>query len=139
VTDADLIAKRLAFIETCIADLQRLAHPDRIADDVRERRFVEHTLQLAIQACLDVASHIVADERLGEANSNQELFSLLAANSWLSVASAAKLRQAAGLRNILVHGYTTVDPAIIRDVLEHHLGDLSEYVSAIRSGLQRSV
>jgi uncharacterized protein YutE (UPF0331/DUF86 family) len=33
---------------------------------VRERRFVEHTIQIAIQAALDVASHIISDERLGE-------------------------------------------------------------------------
>jgi len=45
---------------------------------VRERRFIGHTLQLAIQAALDLASHIVSDERLGEPATNRELFSLLA-------------------------------------------------------------
>lgn len=29
--------------------------------DVREQRFATHTLQLAIQTALDVASHIVSD------------------------------------------------------------------------------
>jgi uncharacterized protein YutE (UPF0331/DUF86 family) len=77
MTDADLIAKKLAFIETCIEQLRRLARPDQIATDVREERFVEHTLQLAIQAALDVASHIVSDDRLGEPRTNGELFDLL--------------------------------------------------------------
>src|SRR4051812_12224986 len=45
--------------------------------DARERRFVEHTLQIAIQAMRDVASHIVSDERLGEPRTNQELLELL--------------------------------------------------------------
>ena len=54
VTDA----KPLAFIETCSRELATMARLDRVHDDLKEERFVEHTLQLAIQAALDVASHI---------------------------------------------------------------------------------
>ena len=50
MTDADLIAKRLAFIETCVAQLRAMAKPELVTTDIREERFVEHTLQLAIQA-----------------------------------------------------------------------------------------
>jgi uncharacterized protein YutE (UPF0331/DUF86 family) len=41
----------------------------------------------------------------------------------------------AGFRNVLVHGYQTVDLGIVRDVLEHHLGDLLSFVRSIRSRL----
>ena len=71
MTDAELVAKKLALIETYVAELERLARPDQIASDVRERRFVEHTLQIAIQAALDGASHIVSDSRLGEPRPQQ--------------------------------------------------------------------
>ncbi len=71
MTDLDLLEKRLAFVETCVRELRTLARPDRIGTDVREERFVAHTLQLAVQATLDVASHIVSDERLGEPASRQ--------------------------------------------------------------------
>ena len=30
VTEADLIAKKPAFIETCVRELQEIAHPERI-------------------------------------------------------------------------------------------------------------
>jgi len=33
MTDADLLAKKLAFIETCVSELRTLAHPDRIDTD----------------------------------------------------------------------------------------------------------
>ena len=56
MTDPDLLAKRLAVIDTCVRDLRELARPAAIAADIREERFVEHTLQLAIQAALDAAS-----------------------------------------------------------------------------------
>lgn len=132
MTDAALLAKRLAFIETCIHELRTLARLDRIDHDVREARFVEHTLQLAIQAALDVASHIVSDRRLGEPSSNQQLFALLVGDGWLASEQLPALRAMAGFRNVLVHGYTDVDRAIVKDVVEHHLGDLLDLVARIR-------
>ena len=71
--DVALVHKKLAFIEICVRELEGLARPDRLASDVREARFVEHTLQLAIQAALDVASHIVSARRLGEPETNRAL------------------------------------------------------------------
>ena len=132
MTDAALIAKRLALIETCVAQLRTLAQPERLATDVREQRFVEHTLQIAVQAAIDVASHVVADRRLGEPRTNGELFDLLARDAWLDAALAATLRRMVGFRNVLVHGYDDVDLRVVRDVLDHHLGDLLAFVVAIR-------
>ncbi len=132
MTDADLLAKKLAFVESCVADLRRLAVAEDIASDVKERRFVEHTLQLAIQACLDAASHVVSDDRLGEPRTNQELFRLLEQAGRISKDLSQKLRAAAGFRNILVHGYADVDVNVTRDVLENHLDDLLAFADALR-------
>ena len=77
MTDEALVQKKLAFIETCPRELRSLARADRIATDLKEQRFVEHTLQICIQAVQDIASHIVSDERLGEPTANATLFSLL--------------------------------------------------------------
>ena len=127
--------KKLAFIETCLADLASLARLDAIAADVREERFVEHTLQIAIQAAMDVASHVVSDARMGEPTTQRELFELLARHVWLEIEVAERLRRMVGFRNVLVHGYAAVDPAIVRDVVEHHLGDLVDFVAAVRRRL----
>ncbi|HYM24634.1 MAG TPA: DUF86 domain-containing protein [Vicinamibacterales bacterium] len=135
MTDPDLIAKRLARIETCVAELKRLAKPAEIASDLRQERFVEHTLQLAIQAAVDVASHIVSDERLGEPRTNRELFDLIERAGWLDAALAATLRNMVGFRNVLVHEYDDVDLAVVRDVVEHRLNDLLQFVSTIRRRL----
>jgi uncharacterized protein YutE (UPF0331/DUF86 family) len=135
VTDAALVAKKLAHIETCVADLQREAKPHLLDADVRERRFVEHTLQIAIQAALDVASHIVSDQRLGEPQTNRDLFSLLAHHGWITPSLAEPLKNMAGFRNILVHGYDDVDMDVVRSVLSTHLADLSAFVEAIRAKL----
>ena len=135
MTDADLVRKRLAFIETCLRELAELSDPRRIEHDVRERRFVEHTLQIAIQASLDVASHIVASDRLGEPTTNQSLFQILERAGWVTPELASELRAMAGFRNVLVHGYVAVDPAIVRDVLERRVGDIEAFVQSIRERL----
>ena len=59
MTDPELLAKKLAFIETCVAELVRLADPELIGTDIREERFVEHTLQIAIQAALQASAQIL--------------------------------------------------------------------------------
>ncbi|HET7291183.1 MAG TPA: DUF86 domain-containing protein [Vicinamibacteria bacterium] len=133
MTDPALVAKKLALIETCISQLRALARPEALRTDVREERFVEHTLQVAIQAALDVASHIVADDRLGEPETNRELFDLLAKAGRVSRELAATLRDMAGFRNVIVHGYQDVDLGVLEDVLRNHLDDLLAFVRATRT------
>jgi uncharacterized protein YutE (UPF0331/DUF86 family) len=135
MTDPQLVAKKLAFIETCVRELQTLAHPEQIQDDLREERFVEHTLQLAIQAALDVGSHIVSDERLGEPETSRDVFRLLGRAGFVSPDLRGRLEQMAGFRNVVVHLYQDVDLGIVRDVVENHLGDLLEFAAAIRRKL----
>lgn len=135
MTDPELIAKRLALIEGYVRDLRALARPELLGQDVREERFIEHTLQLAIQAAIDAASHIVSDERLGEPATNQELFLLLAKHGWIEPPLARQLAAATGFRNILVHGYAAVDLEIVRDVVLHRLDDMLAFVASIRARL----
>jgi uncharacterized protein YutE (UPF0331/DUF86 family) len=136
VTDKDLVAKKLAAIETAVAQLRSLARPEAIRTDIREERFVEHTLQIAVQAALDVASHVVSDDRLGEPDTNKELFDLLVKAGKLPASLASTLRDMAGLRNVIVHGYDDVDLGVVEDVLRHHLDDLLQFVAAMRAGLR---
>lgn len=135
MTDRPLVEKRLAIIDTSLAELRRLARVDRIDVDIRERRFVEHTLQVAIQAALDVASHIVSDRRLGEPATNRDSFLLIERDGWILSGLRGPLADMAGFRNVLVHGYDEVDLAIVRDVVTHHLDDLARFAEGIRRKL----
>jgi uncharacterized protein YutE (UPF0331/DUF86 family) len=136
MVDRDLVLKRLAFIETCVSELRTLARLDLLEHDVREERFIVHTLQLAVQAALDAASHIVSDERLGEPETNRQLFDLLHKGGWLPASLTAALRDMAGFRNVVVHGYETVDLRIVADVVVNRLDDLLAFVAAVRARLR---
>lgn len=136
MTDPELVEKKLAEIETYVNELRTLADPGRLRTDVKEQRFVTHTLQMAVQAALDTASHIVADERLGEPATNRELFTLLERASWLGTELAARLRNMAGFRNVIVHGYATLELAVVEDVLASRLDDLLDFASAVRERMR---
>lgn len=135
MTDPALVEKKLATIVSAVSDLRRLARLDRLRHDIREQRFIEHTLQVAIQAALDVASHIVSDEALGEPVTNRQLFDLLARAGSLDAALAARLSRMAGFRNVLVHGYDDVDLAVVEDIVRHRLDDLLEFIAAVNRRL----
>ncbi len=131
MTDRPLVEKKLAAIVSAVSDLRRLARLDLLRHDVREERFVAHTLQLAMQAALDVASHIVSDESLGEPQTNRHLFDLLARAGWLDDGLAGQLSRMAGFRNVLVHGYDDVDLAVVEDIVRHRLDDLLQFVAVV--------
>lgn len=72
---------------------------------------------------------------MGEPDSNRDLFEKLAGAGWISQTLVSPLRDMAGFRNVVVHGYQRVNPKIVREVVEHHLDDLLCFANAIRAKL----
>ena len=84
----------------------------------KKSQFLEHEqkrdlatfyLFLAIQECLDIAAHWVADYGCGPSQSAGYAFDVLAEKNLISLELAGQMRLAAGLRNRIAHGYSTVD------------------------------
>lgn len=134
MTDRSLVIKKLTRIDQCVLEL-RGVDAAALGDDIIIERFVERTLQLAIQAIIDLASHIVADDQLGDPSTTHELLDLLARNGWIEQAQLPVLHRVIGFRNVLVHDYDDVDIAVVRLVVSHHLGDLVAFADAVRAKL----
>jgi uncharacterized protein YutE (UPF0331/DUF86 family) len=66
---------------------------------------------------------------------NAELFDAIGQAGWIPSELARALHNAALFRNVLVHGYAAVDVAVVRDVVENHLGDFDAFVAAVRARL----
>lgn len=66
---------------------------------------VSFHLQLAIQECIDLAIHAVADEGIPPPDEVGAAFDLLADQGILDRDLASRMRGAVGLRNRIVHGY----------------------------------
>ncbi len=66
-------------------------------------------LFLAIQECIDLAAHWVADEGWGEPDDAGAAFDVLADRGIIDRETATALPGATGLRNRIAHGYAMLD------------------------------
>ncbi|MGE5553391.1 MAG: type VII toxin-antitoxin system HepT family RNase toxin [Betaproteobacteria bacterium] len=106
---------------------------EEFAGNKMVRRYVERTLQLAIEGCLDLGSHIISDERMREPGDNKDIFVVLAENGVVPEAKLTELKKMAQFRNLIVHVYARIDPALVYHALHNRLGDLEDFALAIKS------
>jgi len=130
MVDSERLLAILARITARLAILSRYADGDvtgLLADRVRLGD-LKYTFQTAIEACIDAAQHVVADQGLGVPTSNADAFRTLSRAGLMDADLAASLAGAVGLRNVLVHDYAEVDD---RRVVAHlqHLDDLRRFVA----------
>jgi uncharacterized protein YutE (UPF0331/DUF86 family) len=100
------------------------------------RTQAERHLQLAIQCAIDVAVHILAEDSTITPEDYGSAFVALAEMDVLNTDLADRLRLAAGLRNVLVHAYTDVDPERVWTHLSR-LEDLEAFAAAVERYLTR--
>ena len=82
---------------------------DPFIADAKGRDLSLFYLFLAIQECIDLAAHWVADEGWGEPDEAGSAFDVLADRRVIDRDTATALRAAAGLRNRIGHGYALLD------------------------------
>lgn len=131
--DRTLLEKQLVHIAESVALLRRLVVIERLETDPVQLGFATYTLQTAVQAAIDVAAMIVADRKLGEPRTNKEMFAKLAGDGWIPVEAVDLWKRIVSFRNVVVHRYLAVDVRVVRQILEHHLDDLLEFVRSVRA------
>ena len=92
---------------------------------------VERNIEVAIQACIDIARIIIKREGFREPEDNKGVFVVLSENGIISEDSLKFLIPMAGTRNVLVHGYEKIDDAIIFAVLKKHVSDFNVFLKEI--------
>lgn len=132
MVDAERLLSILGRITARLRILEGYAdqdHDELLGDRVRLGD-LKYTFQTAIEACIDAAQHVVADQGLGVPASNADAFGLLGRAGLLDVELATSLAGAARFRNVLVHDYVEVDDAIVVTNLQR-LDNLRRFVSVM--------
>lgn len=132
MVDRDLLLRKLAQLDQYVAQLRELAGvtPDLYRHDWRTQRAVERTLQLAIEACADVANHVIADRGLRTPATYAEIFQVLVESKLLDPALLPVFVAMSRFRNLLVHDYGRVDPDRVLRILTEHLDDFTRFRTA---------
>jgi uncharacterized protein YutE (UPF0331/DUF86 family) len=101
--------------------------------DWKAQRIVERTLQMMIELCADIASHIISDDGLRTPETYADTFRVLSENKVITPEQLAVMEKMAKFRNIVVHQYETVDAEIVILILRRHLMDFEHFSAAIIS------
>lgn len=137
----DVTLNKAAAIERCLARIRAVyaGDPANLTNDLTRQESILLNLQRACEAAIDLAMHRVRRETLGIPQDSRDAFDLLVRAGSLDPALAQVLKRMVGFRNVAVHDYARLDLAIVRSILERHLGELEQFAEqSIRSAGSRA-
>ena len=114
--------------EVAVLERESSASTERRADPLWLRG-VKFSFVVAVEAAVDTAQHLCAAAGWGPPADNGHAMRLLGEHGVVEPALAARMAQAVGFRNVLVHDYARVDD----DLVVRRLGDLSDLTGFARS------
>lgn len=133
-TRIEEIRKRIDVLEQNFKNIPE----SRFLKDYRLNAEAEHHLQVAIQACIDIASHIVAVFGLERAaEETYEVFESLAQENIIPKKFLPIMRAMTGYRNVVVHDYLSVKRRITYDNIQKRLPDLAKFAQYIEKFLEK--
>lgn len=130
MVDRDVLQAKIAYIDRCLERIAAIrSRAGLLPIDVQE--ITELNLQRAVQAAIDLATHVVVANAYGSPDSAAGMFTLLEQRGVIEPELARSLRRMVGFRNIAVHEYASLDPAIVESIVERHLGDLRVFAKGL--------
>jgi uncharacterized protein YutE (UPF0331/DUF86 family) len=133
MVDRDLVPGKLGELAEHVARVR--SRSKATAEELRRDRdafgLVAFNLMLAVQACADVASHVIADEGWPPATSLGAAFERLAAHAVISRPVCEALVRAVGLQNVIAHGYAGVRPEMVHAASTTGLTDLNAFATDV--------
>jgi uncharacterized protein YutE (UPF0331/DUF86 family) len=129
----DVILNKCAIIERCLKRVEDeyLGYEDEFLENYTKQDSIILNIQRAIQASLDIGSHIIRIKKLGIPQTSGEVFGILSDNSFISEDLSHSLQKMIGFRNIAVHDYQKLDLDIVVSVVETKLKDIEKYKTII--------
>ena len=139
MVDKALLAVKVASVRDALDRLRAVlpASRDVFLNDRTAREVVILNLFVALQDCLALATHWLADEGALVPQSYREVFQALGARGVVTPELAARLAAASGLRNLVAHQYGVLDWGRIHEIATSNSGDLLEFCGAIAQAAER--
>lgn len=140
MVESEVIIKRLSYLDEYLRDLTEVEKNtswQQFQADKVTRRYVERTLHMAIEACIDISNHIISYEGYREPTNNKDVFQVLYEHNIIDELLNEHLQKMAQFRNIIVHDYIRLQPEIVYSILQKHLSDIVKYTHTIQERFLR--
>lgn len=128
----DVILNKINAIERCMNRVKVVYanNPDNLKDFTKQDSIILN-IQRACESSIDLAMHIVADQRLGLPQSSRDAFDMLQEHSVIDEDTAKRLKAMVGFRNIAVHDYQTINLDILKQIVVNHLSDFTVFTKQV--------
>lgn len=137
--DRHAVEERLSFIDAMLHRLKgyRDLSFEQFSQDETRCHAALYELQTTLEAVTDIGNHLIAALGLRKPQERAEIVAILAENGIIPQPLAERLRQAVGLRNLLVHGYLRIALDMVHRIIQERLGDIEEFCQAVITLLEQ--
>jgi len=129
----DVILNKIQTIQRCLKRINEeyVGYESVFEEHYAKQDSVILNLERASQATIDIATHIIKNEKYGLPNTSRELFLMLEQNSIISQNSSVQMQKMVGFRNIAVHDYQNLNLEVVVAIVEKHLNDFEIFVQEL--------
>jgi uncharacterized protein YutE (UPF0331/DUF86 family) len=136
--DKAVLCAKMEALQHCVARIQSHMPPsvEKLVEDFDVQDILSVNLERAVQLCVDIAAHILADHNAPAPQTMAACFEELRKEGYLPAEVADHLKKAIGFRNISVHAYQDIDWAIVFSIVTTRLTDFSDFARHINARLK---
>jgi uncharacterized protein YutE (UPF0331/DUF86 family) len=127
-----LLAK-IALIRESLGRIQtrRLLSLDEFLNDADARDVVVLDFQNAIQGCIDIADHLIADQEWGVPGSAGEAIDKLSEHGVIAPTDGETYKSMIRFRNLMVQAYAKTDYRQVYSIMKAGIQAIERYIDAI--------
>jgi uncharacterized protein YutE (UPF0331/DUF86 family) len=133
MVDKTLLAAKIATVRDAVERVRTTLPPDAVvfAADRTAREVVVLNLFVALQECVSLATHWLADEGRDVPATYGEVFRALGERDVIAHSLAERLAAAAGFRNLVAHCYGALDWRRVYQIAREGTDDLLVFCDAL--------
>ena len=131
--DRRLIAEKLESLRSCVCRIEvKCPESSQVLQaDPDLQDIISLNITRAVQLCVDIASHIVAESEQRVPNTMSGVFDVLAENGVIPAELCVSMKNAVGFRNIAIHNYQTIDWTIVYEICEERVKDFQSFARLV--------
>ena len=134
-TSTDLLLKKAGIIERCCnrAREEYERDPTTFTDDITRQDAATLNVIRAWEAAIEMGDHVIGCARLGPAQDEREVITLLAGHGWIAPVVAENLKRTGEFCRAEWDYQAAPLPALVT-IIKRGLGDFTDYAAALTSG-----
>ena len=133
MVDRTILASKIASVRDAVARIRAVLPADieAFVSDRTTREVVVLNLFVALQECMSLAAHWLADEGVDVPQTYGDMFRRLGERGVISGELAVRLAAASGLRNLVAHQYGILDSRRVFTLASERLDDLLAFCTQL--------